>query len=62
MSHLNGKYHIINMHTGGHAALLDGNDPSDLVTVSPGLLDSDRDEGYEVSSPGLGNRSSLEMQ
>ena len=44
-----GKYRIINLSTGGHAALLDDHDQSEVVTIKVGLQD-EVDRGHEVSS------------
>ena len=49
MSLSDGKYQIINLSTGGYAALADDSDQSDVITISVGLREED-DRGFEVRS------------
>ena len=52
MSLSDGKYHVINMSTGGYAALADDSDQSDVITISVGLRE-EGDRGFEVRSGSL---------
>ena len=44
-----GTYHIINVHTGAYAALLNNNDREEMVNITFGLRGDDNEQGSTVS-------------